>query len=194
MSAGPYQAKLPVAISDQRTVTKRVELRLRWLVVTGLLLAAVIASAQASLADYVLDSDGMSPCYHTGELMVVNKLAYAPVLGRSPQAGDIVVAVTPRADDPRHIGLKRIVAVGSDTVAIQGGAVYVNGQALDGPYRSGWDSDQATASIGAAGLVVPRGRMFLLGENPHVSIDSRTYGAVESELIVGQVLNPCDAH
>ena len=170
------------------------------LVVVGLA-SALFAGLQVVLADYRYDSPSMSPCYVRGQLIFVNKLAYSSVTGASPQRRDTVVAMTPRFEagsDSRQqlvADVRRLIAFGGETVKIHNGAVYVDGQELQAPFDRGWTRDYQSVEMSGTvvQLVVPAGDIYLLGENPSASIDSRTYGPVPATSIVGKLIHACSA-
>jgi signal peptidase I len=105
------------------------------------------------------------------------------VLGRDPQVGDVVAFRYPR--DPSIADLKRIVAPGGATVEIRAGVVYVDDAPSAGPARF-----SVTASALRRGFMpklrVPRGGYFMLGDNVDESEDSRDYGAINREDIIGK--------
>ena len=104
---------------------------------------------------------------------------------RKPQRGDIIVFVYPV--DPTKDFIKRLIAVGGETVQIKDGAVYINGKEITDPrikhtyyYNSG--------DYGAEGQVVhvPPGYVFVMGDNSGSSYDSRYWGFVPVTSIIGK--------
>lgn len=116
----------------------------------------------------------MEPNLHTDQRIVVEKLSYR---FHPPRRGDVVVLRLPR--DPSELLIKRVIALPGETVEIRDGAVWVDGQALDEPYLT-----QPTLGH-MAPLVVPEGHVFVLGDNRAYSNDSRAFGPVPLENIVG---------
>ncbi len=116
----------------------------------------------------------MEPNLHTDQRIVVEKLSYRFHL---PRRGDVVVLRLPR--DPSELLIKRVIALPGETVEIRDGAVWVDGQPLDEPYLT-----QPTAGQ-MAPLVVPEGHVFVLGDNRAYSNDSRAFGPVPLDNIVG---------
>ncbi|MBM3939327.1 MAG: signal peptidase I [SAR202 cluster bacterium] len=96
-----------------------------------------------------------------------------------PGRGDIIVFHWPR--DPSQDFVKRVIGLPGDTVEIRSGTVYVNGAALDEPYvqRPLADSHRA--------ITVQPERYYVLGDNRAASDDSRDWGTVPADLIVGKV-------
>lgn len=77
-------------------------------------------------APVIITGDSMSPALHSGQLAVVNKLAYA---FRQPRRGDVVLIWT----DSGFMA-KRILALPGETVALRRGRVFINGEPVDEPY------------------------------------------------------------
>mgnify|MGYP001035283346 FL=1 len=146
-------------------------------IIETLLLALVLFLAiNLVTARIRVDGQSMEPTLATGQLVVVNKLAYR--LG-DPATGDIVVFFFPR--DPEQEYIKRLIGLPGDEVKIEDGAVYVNGQALDEPYL-------AIHPNYTGSWVVPSGQVFVLGDNRNNSSDSHRWGTVPLEYIVGKAV------
>ena len=116
----------------------------------------------------------MEPNLHSDMRLVVEKLSYRL---HTPQRGDIVV-LRVRPEDEMLI--KRVVGLPGDQVEIRDGRVYVNGQALDEPYLN-----QETRG-NLAPRVVPPLHVFVMGDNRRASNDSRSFGPVHLDNIVGK--------
>lgn len=114
----------------------------------------------------------MEPTYYDGAYLLANRLD-------DGTRGDIVLA----REDTYGVVVKRVLAVGGDTIRIEGGQVYVNGDALDEAYVN-FDEDDNMDEI-----TLPEGAYFLAGDNRPRSLDSRTgLGLFDEEDIVGTVL------
>jgi signal peptidase I len=98
---------------------------------------------------------------------------------RDPEAGDVVVFDSPINEDEDLV--KRVVAVGGDTVAIHDGSLYVNGAAQDEPYllEQNFRGEEAET-------VIPPGSVFVMGDNRNNSGDSRIFGPVSIDSIIGK--------
>ncbi len=139
----------------------------------------------------------MAPAVQKGTRLVVNKLVYR---WREPAVGDIILFVPP-ADGPsvddRTPMMKRIVAIGGEMVQVANGFVQIDGQyrkpegtprQLLGPTRPlphkiPWDTYGVTEPYR-----VPEGCYFVLGDNRVNSLDSRDFGAVPRESILGKAV------
>ena len=125
---------------------------------------------------YGVHGQSMVPNLHDHQRLIVDLVSYHL---RPPDRGEIVVFDVPEqiSDIPL---IKRVVGIPGDTVEVKGGAVYVNGRRLDEPYLS-------EQTLGQMALrTVPEGHVFVLGDNRNYANDSRAFGVVPFEDIVGR--------
>jgi signal peptidase I len=140
-----------------------------------LLLSAVLFLAINAVSVRIrVDSYSMEPTLYQGDFVIVNKISYK--LG-SPGRGDVIVFHFP--PDPREQYIKRVIGLPGDHIHIAGGKVYINGAALAElylhvPTNRGGDWD------------VPLDSLFVMGDNRNNSSDSRMWGMVPLENIVGK--------
>jgi signal peptidase I len=123
-------------------------------------------------------SDSMSPTVQAGAVLLVDKVTYH---ARSPHRGDVVVTADPRSGQSI---VKRVVAVGGDSVGIDNGVLVVNGSTVIEDYIDNTNMD----GFYFGPDVVPAGHVFLLGDNRDTSEDSRTFGPVAVDDLEGRVL------
>lgn len=117
----------------------------------------------------------MEPNLHSDQRLVVEKLSYN---FQDPQRGDIVVLKVPRAGS--GLLIKRVIGLSGEKVEIKGGKVHINEQPLEEPYLS----QQPQRDMRA--IVVPPEHVFVLGDNRNFSNDSRSFGSVPVENVVGR--------
>lgn len=130
-----------------------------------------------------VDGESMLPTLRNGERLVISNLFYEPA------PGDIVVLCGEADREEGRNLIKRIIAVGGQTIDIdfETGEVTVNGEVLDEPYiLERTHLDEGTEFP----LTVPEGEVFVMGDNRNASRDSRSLsvGTVKEEYIVGRVL------
>lgn len=119
----------------------------------------------------------MAPHIDSGEIVVINTMAFrfgAPVRGE-------IIAFRHDAPAP-EIFIKRIIGLPGDRVAIDNGRVSVNGVALDEPYVRFPDRRSF------APVTVPGGALYVLGDNRADSDDSRFWGFVRQDQVLGRAL------
>jgi signal peptidase I len=141
---------------------------------TVLLAAILYISIEAISARIRVDGFSMVPTLQSGELVVVNKLAYK---WNEPETGDIVVFQYPR--DPEQEYIKRVIGTAGDTVRIEDGQVYVNDTPIFEPYIS-------TPTSYENEWVIPQDSIFVLGDNRNNSSDSHSWGPVPMNLVIGK--------
>lgn len=141
--------------------------------IVALILYILINSISARVR---VDGSSMEPTLVHGELILVNKMSY--VFGEL-ERGDIIVFHHPAGIEEDLI--KRVIGVAGDTVQVQNNQVYVNGLPLNEPYIS-----QAPTYSGE--WLVPDGFLFVLGDNRNNSNDSKDWGLLPIENVVGKAV------
>ncbi len=119
----------------------------------------------------------MAPNITSGEYVLINTFAYR---FSAPGRGDVVAF---RHDDQTHdVFIKRIVGLPGDRVRIDRGTVYVDGVKFSEPYVR-YDDPRSFPEV-----AVPTGSVYVLGDNRADSDDSRFFGSVPLERILGRAL------
>lgn len=126
-----------------------------------------------------VEGTSMMPTLQDQERVFINKFVYKlePI-----ERGDVVVFRYPR--DPAKSYIKRVVAVAGDSVQIQAGVVYVNGERLQEVYVPRMYEDVRSYP----GVIVPPHSYFVLGDHRNLSNDSRDFGPVDEEFIYGKAV------
>ncbi len=104
---------------------------------------------------------------------------------RAPRPADVVVLRDPMDNG---FSVKRIVAVGGDSVCVKQGRVYVNGRELNEPYLQPGIHTYAASGLTEQRFQCAEGQYFVLGDNRNFSVDSRAYGPVPRQTILGLVI------
>lgn len=123
-------------------------------------------------------SDSMAPSLSSGAVVLVDRISLTL---REPRRGEVVVAADPRTGESI---VKRVVAVGGDSVGIENGVLVVNGVSVVEDYIDNHNMDGFYFGPDA----VPAGHVFLLGDNRSTSEDSRAFGPVSVDDVAGRVL------
>ncbi|MFO8080180.1 MAG: signal peptidase I [Armatimonadota bacterium] len=121
-------------------------------------------------------SESMTPTFRLGDYYILRVDAYNN--GRSPRRGDIIVFDRP--GDGTF--LKRVIGVADDRIGIGRGQVWLNGSWLQEPYIK----EEPVTELPMA-IRVPDGHLFVLGDNRNHSEDSRDYGPIPVENVMGKV-------
>ena len=146
-------------------------------VLETLVLSVILFAAINTISARIrVDGYSMEPTLHSGEFVIVNKLAYK--FG-SPQIGDVIVFHFPR--DPEQEYIKRVIGLPGDKVDISNKQVRVNGQVLDEPYIAAPPAYESSWTVTDESL-------FVLGDNRNNSSDSHNWGLVPLENVVGKAL------
>lgn len=167
---------------------------------TIMLTLLVFFAVRLVIQNFRVEGQSMAPSLESGQYLLINKIVYTrldlhaidrliPVLNfadgdgsgylfQPPNHGDIVVFHFPRG--PRRDSIKRVIAVPGDVVEVRSGTVFLNGEPLQEPYIR----YQGDYTFGPA--VVPPHHYFVLGDNRPLSHDSRAWGFVPEENIIGK--------
>lgn len=127
---------------------------------------------------FMVDGVSMEPNFHTGQIVMVNKLAY---LTSSPKRGDVVVLRFP--GDPKNSRyVKRIIGLPGETIIIKDGKIYIGGKTLRELYlpKGTYVDAENYKSITLAAK-----EYFVLGDNREASSDGRIWGPTRQEDLIG---------
>lgn len=199
-------AKGPEDITSARESDEDSSGGVLWEIAETLVLALLIFLAVRTVVlNFRVDGLSMEPSLNTGEMLLVNRQIYShfdlnnvvnvlPFVERNgenvvypfhpPQRGDIIVFDPPigTVDKPY---IKRVIALPGETFAIREGAVFIDGQRLSEPYLG----STATRWPGRPEnfeLQVPEDHLIVLGDNRNNSTDSRSFGPVSYDAIIGR--------
>lgn len=149
---------------------------------------------------YKIPFGAMRPTLLVGDHILVNKFIYGikiPFLDvtlvpiKEPERGDIVVFEFP--EDPKKDFIKRVIAVGGDTVEIRNKTVYINHKLFEDPYGTYLDPHiipgRARPRDNFGPVTVPYDSLFVMGDNRDHSYDSRFWGFVKQEAVKGKAVN-----
>ena len=117
----------------------------------------------------------MQPTLIEGDRMLINRLVYH---FRDPRPGDIIVFKSPLSKKEDLV--KRVVAVEGDRVSVYGGAFYLNGEKQVEPYINEQNFNGEYEET-----IIKPGKVFVLGDNRNKSGDSRSFGPIERDSIIG---------
>lgn len=156
-----------------------------WEWIKALAIAVILAFVIRSFlfAPFVVDGTSMMPNLHDRERLIVTKLIY---FFQDPQPGDIIVFHATKERDY----IKRVIGVGGDKVEMKNDQLLINGQPVEEPYLEEYKKQAVlegfplTADFGP--VEVPKGELFVMGDNRRNSKDSRMIGTIPLESVVGR--------
>lgn len=186
----------PAGTGRSRRSSRRIESSLRslieWVAVAvGALVVALLIKAFLLQAFYI-PSESMTDTLNVNDRVLVNKLSYR--IG-DIERGDIVVfEKPPTAPGSITDFIKRVAALPGETITFVDGDVFIDGQLLNEPYLNGATrpnsaaivSEGCTNTPAADRCTLAEGWYFVLGDNRDNSTDSRSFGPIEEDAIVGR--------
>ncbi len=137
---------------------------------------AIAMLVQAFLVKpFTIHQVSMEPTLDEGDRILINRLTYH---FRDPKNGDVIVFHSPVTQGEDLV--KRVIAVGGDTISVSNGKVYLNGVAQNEPYllEQGFAGDYPETKIAP-------GQLFVMGDNRNNSGDSRFFGPIDRKSVIG---------
>lgn len=167
-------------------------------IVIALILALIIRAYVVQA--FKIPSGSMIPTLVVGDHILVNKFIYGTKIPFSedrifvltkPKRGDIVVFRYPK--DPDRDFIKRVVGVGGDVIKSRNNEVFINGKLINEPYLYITNNSDLTGinlphfiMDGFGPYLIPKDKLFVMGDNRGQSSDSRNWGYVDLEQVKGK--------
>lgn len=152
---------------------------IEWVAVIGGALAVALVIQAFLVQAFYIPSSSMEPTLGVGDRVLVNKLSYDV---HDVNRGDLVVFERPDGAEGEIKDLiKRVIGLPGESVEIRDGAVVIDGRVLDEPYLA---DDEVLAEF--APTEVPDDTVFVMGDNRDDSRDSRVFGPISTDSIVGR--------
>lgn len=158
-------------INQQQSTEKKAKNDSTWKRLLRLCILLAILNYFFSLS--IVPSDSMSPTIEPKDFIVYQKKF------NEIKRGDIVGFQDPYGDE---IFIKRVVALGGETIEIEDGKVYLNGKVLEEPYLK----EEMLGDMEAT--VIPENELFVMGDNRNSSADSRVFGTIKESEIKGKFI------
>ncbi|MGN1350175.1 MAG: signal peptidase I [Anaerovoracaceae bacterium] len=182
-AAASDAAAVQMSGSAENKKNSKISEALSWVrdIVIAIIIAVILSQF---ITPTIVKEHSMDDTLHSNDYLIMWKMAYKT---KTPEYGDIVVFRSDLLTEngKKKLLIKRVIATGGDTIAVRNGYVYRNGEQLEEPYtKDGYTNG------GIDETVVPEGKLFLLGDNRVVSIDSRdpSVGFVDEDLLVGKAV------
>jgi len=156
---------------------------IEWAVVLVVAVVVAVGIRTFVVQTFFIPSASMEPTLMIGDRILVDKVSYHL---HAVHRSDIVVFATPPGEDagPDVKDLvKRVIGLPGETISSAGGQVVINGKPLKEPWLV-----SGTVTTGITTQKVPPGEYFVMGDNRSDSQDSRFFGPIHGNLIVGRVV------
>lgn len=151
---------------------------------TLLLIVVVYTLVNLATVRFFIEGPSMQPSFYAGQYLIVSRAHY---LLSEPQRGDIVVFDRPDDDqlpnDPLLI--KRLIGLPGETVSIRDGQTFIDDVPLDEPYIL---EPCRTSTCTNSSWTLKENEYFFMGDNRNNSSDSRAFGAVTKDRIIGEAV------
>ncbi len=174
--------EVDVAASTRRR-RKKVNPVVEWMIVVAVAITSALVVRAYVVQQFAVEGDSMLRTLHAGDRVLVNRLSYRL---HDPRRGDVVVLKQFDATASERDLIKRVVGLPGERVAFRGCTVFIDGRPLVEPYidlelqaRDGCGSDVDE-------MTVPAEAVFVLGDHRGRSSDSRVFGPVAEDLLVGR--------
>jgi signal peptidase I len=174
------EAAVPVAPASPKRRGPSTRALIEWVaVIAGALIVALVIRA-FFLAAFYIPSESMEPTLRKGDRVLVNKLSYKL---HDIHRGDIVVFKRPPNEPDTGIQdlIKRVIGLPGETIQVKDCHVYINGQQLVESYVKSW-----TRTCTFPARAIGQNEIFVMGDNRDDSQDSRFFGPISENLVVGR--------
>ncbi|HTZ18678.1 MAG TPA: signal peptidase I [Dissulfurispiraceae bacterium] len=177
---------------------------LEWIKAIGTALILALIIRTFAVQAFKIPSGSMIPTLLIGDHLLVNKMIYGTPVDipftnitvfhmpglRAPQRGEIIVFKYP--EDPTRDFIKRVIAVEGDTIQMIDQKMYINGKYIDEPFIQHTDTlarlGQLVPRDNFGPFLVPKGKLFMMGDNRDNSYDSRFWGYVDVKEVRGKAM------
>lgn len=159
-------------------------------VITTVILGIIIIGMMLPLifVSYVVDGESMEPTLHDGNMLMVNKVAYGL---KNVDRFDVVVFHKNEKEDY----VKRVIGLPGDEIQYKNDKLYINGEYVEEEYldiyKQKSDESLYTEDFDLKDVTgkqeVPKNSLFVMGDNRGNSLDSRTFGFIGIDELVGKV-------
>lgn len=147
-------------------------------IVFAILMAIRVFAAEP----HKVSGSSMIPNFQDGDYLITNKLS---IKFSELERGEVIILQDPL--DKNKVFIKRIIGLPGETLKLSDKNVYINGQLLDEPYLpSGLQTQGEGFLKDGEEIIIPNGNYFVMGDNRSNSSDSREWGLLKKELIIGQ--------
>ncbi len=170
-------------VSNRQQPKKKMNPLVEWLVVVAVAITSALLVRAYVVQQFAVEGESMLSTLQDGDRVLVNRLSYRL---HDPRRGDVVVLKRFDGNATERDLIKRVIGLPGETVEVRSCVVYIDDQELKEPYldpaiqqRDGCGSDQAP-------IQVPEDSVFVLGDHRGKSSDSRAFGPVADDFLIGR--------
>lgn len=177
----------------------------REIIETVLIVVVVYVGLRSFVLPYRVDGSSMTPYLLDGERLFVSRTSYTSIdwnalwnmlpgedreghadlfPASDPERGDIIVLTPPVVSNEPYI--KRVIGLPGERISFDEGLVFVNGEALTEDYIDGAITTCARKRF--CSVTIPPGHIFVLGDNRSNSADSRVFGPIPYDHVIGKAI------
>ncbi len=154
-----------------------------WIVVIVVAIASALLVRAYVVQQFAVEGESMLSTLHDGDRVLVNRLSYRL---HDPRRGDVVVLQRFDGNATERDLIKRVIGLPGETVEVRDCVVYIDDRQLEETYidmaiqaRDGCGGEQSPVEV-------PDGSVFVLGDHRGASQDSRVFGPVTEDLLIGR--------
>ncbi|GGM33714.1 signal peptidase I [Paraliobacillus quinghaiensis] len=154
---------------------------LSWLKAILIALVIVFVVREFIMTPSIVNGESMMPNLQHGDRIIISKVT-------SIERFDEVAFHAPDADENY---VKRVIGLAGDTVRMEDDVLYINDKAYEEPYLDEFKQKligEQRLTNNFNSVVVPKGKLFVLGDNRRRSRDSREFGLISEEAVIGDVV------
>lgn len=146
-------------------------------------LAIILPIRYFLIQPFYVKGESMEPTFYNNDYLIINEIGYR---FNDPLRGDVVIFKYPK--DPKEYFIKRVIGIPGDRVAIRDNKVFIHPMNSEEAIRleeDYLDPDEVTTKN--IDITLKTGEYFVMGDNRSHSLDSRVFGTVSEDLIIGKV-------
>lgn len=152
--------------------------------ITAIALAIVLPIRYFLFQPFLVSGASMEPTFQNGDYLIVDEISYQ---FRDPKRGEVLVFRYP--NNPSRKYIKRVIGLPGETIIIEGGKVKIESNGKDHEYVLNEESYLPNANTaGKVEMELKKDEYFVLGDNRDGSYDSRGWGSLKEEEIIGRVI------
>jgi signal peptidase I len=167
-----------------RPVKKKMNPLVEWMIVVAVAITSALLVRAYVVQQFAVEGRSMLNTLQDGDRVLVNRLSYRL---HDPRRGDVVVLKRfDSPNTPERDLIKRVIGLEGERVRVVSCVVYINDQPLNEPYLDPTVQTQDGCGNDQAEITVPDDTVFVLGDHRGQSSDSRVFGPVPFDLLIGR--------